>query len=331
MTARPSAMRLIIPAVVAIALVAASSLLGTPWMSWDDIFNPDETRVFWRLRFPRVLRAAGAGAGLALGGVVFQALFRNPLATPYTLGIASGASLAAAVGIAFGAGGLWAGLPVISLFAFVGAMVAMGLVYLIASLRKSRDMTRLLLAGVCVSYMSAAGIMLAQYAANRAVTADVVIWLMGSLGRVDEYAHWIIFAAVAPVLFHVIRAHRALDLIAMGDALAAGRGVDVTRVLWTSFVLVGVLVAVIVSHCGPIGFVGLMVPHMARALVGPKTLPLTLVSCLFGAAFLAICDGAARSFINVLPVGVVTNILGATFFFYLLATRDISSGCGERR
>ena len=172
--------------------------------------------------------------------------------------------------------------------------------------------------------MSAAGIMLAQYAADRAVTASVVIWLMGSLGRVDPMAHWAIFAALAPMLCYVIYAHRALDLIAMGDSLAAGRGVPVARLLWTSFVLVGVLIAVIVAHCGPIGFVGLMVPHMARAFVGPRTLPLTIFSCLFGAAFLAVCDGLARSFIFAVPVGVVTNILGAAFFFYLIATRDIS-------
>ena len=172
--------------------------------------------------------------------MVFQALFRNPLATPYTLGVASGASVAAAIGIALGAGGVWLGVPVISLFAFAGSMAAMGLVYLIARLRKSRDMTRLLLAGVCISYMSAAGIMLVQYLANRAVTADVVIWLMGSLGRVDEAAHWIVFAALAPVLGFVIYAHRGLDLIAMGDSLVAGRGVPVTRLLWTSFVLIGV-------------------------------------------------------------------------------------------
>ncbi len=324
MTSRRPGMRLILPAAIAIGLVVLSSLLGRPWISWDDIFDPDPTRVFWRLRFPRTLLAAGAGAGLALGGVVFQALFRNPLATPYTLGVASGASVAAAIGIALGAGGVRLGVPVISLFAFAGSMAAMGLVYLIAKLRKSRDMTRLLLAGVCISYMSAAGIMLVQYVANRAVTADVVIWLMGSLGRMDEAAHWAVFAALAPVLGFVIYGHRGLDLIAMGDSLAAGRGVPVTRLLWTSFVLIGVLIAVIVAHCGPIGFVGLMVPHMARVFVGPKTLPLTIFSCLFGAAFLSLCDGAARSFIFAPPVGVVTNILGAAFFFYLLATRDIS-------
>jgi iron complex transport system permease protein len=318
--------KLILPALAAVAVVAGSSLLGRPWLSWADIFHPEGPDIFWRLRVPRTLLAAAAGAGLALGGVVFQALFRNPLATPYTLGIASGASVAAATGMFLGAGGYWFGLPVLSLFAFGGALAAMSLIYLIASLRAGRDMTRLLLAGVCVSYMSAAGVMLVQYVTEPAVTSRVVMWLMGSLASYDPYAHFAIAAALAPALAYVLWSHRGLDLIAMGEALAAGRGVPVERLRWSCFVLIGMLVAVIVAYCGPIGFVGLMVPHMARALVGPRSAPLAICSCLLGAAFLALCDGAARTFIAVLPVGVVTNILGAAFFFYLLATRDVAHG-----
>lgn len=317
-------MRSIIPGVVALIIVAASSLLGRPWMTWDDVFHPSGADIFWRLRVPRTLLAAAAGAGLALGGVVFQALFRNPLATPYTLGIASGASVAAATGMFLGAGGYWLGLPVLSVFAFGGALAAMSLVYLIASLRAGRDMTRLLLAGVCVSYMSAAGVMLVQYATEPAVTSRVVVWLMGSLASYDPHAHVAVAIALAPVLAYVLWSHRGLDLVAMGEELAAGRGVPVARLRWSCFVLIGMLVAVIVAYCGPIGFVGLMVPHMARTLVGPRSGPLAVCSCLLGAAFLALCDGAARTFIAVLPVGVVTNILGAAFFFYLLATRDAS-------
>ena len=120
------------------------------------------------------------------------------------------------------------------------------------------------------------------------------------------------------------------DLLSMGDDWAASRGVAVGATVWTCFLLVGLLTAVIVANCGPIGFVGLMVPHIARALLGLRALPLVLSSALIGAAFLATCDGVARSLsVYELPVGVITNILGAAFFFYLLATRDVSYSAGR--
>jgi iron complex transport system permease protein len=186
-------------------------------------------------------------------------------------------------------------------------------------------MTRLLLAGVCVAYMSTAGVLLATYLADHAVTNEIVIWMMGSLAVHRPQASIEIAAILLPVLALAVYAHRGLDLIAMGEDLAASRGVAIGGVVWGSFLLVGLLVAVIVANCGPIGFVGLMVPHMARALLGVRTLPLLLGSALIGAAFLATCDGIARALlIYELPVGVITNIVGAAFFFYLLATRDVS-------
>jgi iron complex transport system permease protein len=152
------------------------------------------------------------------------------------------------------------------------------------------------------------------------------MWLMGSLATVNPGATPQITVVLAAVLVFGVYAHRAMDLLAMGEDLAATRGVAVTRTVWTCFTLIGVLTAVIVANCGPIGFVGLMVPHIARVFVGVRFLPLLLGSTLIGAAFLAVCDGLARSLLGVsdIPVGIVTNILGAGFFFYLLATRNVS-------
>jgi iron complex transport system permease protein len=216
-------------------------------------------------------------------------------------------------------------LPKVSLLAFGGALGAMSLVYLMARLRAGRDMTRLLLAGVCVAYMCAAGIMLATYLTDKTVISSVVIWLMGSLATLYPSAAWQIAFVLAPVLVFAVYSHRAMDLLAMGEELAAARGVAVARTIWLSFALVGVLTAIIVANCGPIGFVGLMVPHIARAYLGPRFLPLVLASAMIGAAFLAVCDGVARSLGTFdVPVGVVTNLLGAAFFFYMLATRDVS-------
>ncbi|MFQ5806890.1 MAG: FecCD family ABC transporter permease [Phycisphaerae bacterium] len=333
---RSTAVRLLLLAPVASLIVAGSSLLGPTRLDWSEVFHPDQdaqsgaTNVFWTLRVPRALLAACAGAGLALSGVVLQALFRNPLATPYTLGIASGAALAAALGFLLKVGGYWLGVPIRSLLAFGGAISAMCFVYLMARLRAGRDMTRLLLGGVCVAYMCSAGVLLVTFLAGKAVTNDIVMWMIGSLAILRRAAAAEILVVLLPALAFTLYAHRALDLLSMSDELAASRGVAVGPIVWTCFLLVGLLTAVIVANCGPIGFVGLMVPHIARALLGLQALPLVLGSALIGAAFLAACDGIARSLsVYELPVGVITNILGAAFFFYLLATRDVSYSAGR--
>lgn len=160
-------------------VIAASSLLGPGLPGWDEIASLDAATPYWRFRVPRTVLAAVVGAGLAVGGAIFQALFRNPLAEPYTLGVASGAALGAAIGFYFGLDGRLGGLPVRSGLALAGAAGAMGLVYLMARLRAGRDMQRLLLAGVCVAYASAAGILLTTFLADRSVTGEIVVWLMG--------------------------------------------------------------------------------------------------------------------------------------------------------
>jgi iron complex transport system permease protein len=332
MPTRSTTVRFAVLVPLVILIVAATTLLGPRWIPWREIAGTDQTAyIFWHLRVPRSLLAACAGAGLAVGGVVFQALFRNPLAEPYTLGVASGASLAAALGFLGGWHG-WApgNIPSLSLLAFGGAVVAMGLVYLMSRLRPGRDMARLLLAGVCVAYLCSAGILLVFFLADRAITNDIVVWTMGSLGTLRPRAALEIAVVLVPVLGFAAYSHRALDLLAFGDDLAASRGVNVSRTIWGCYALVGVLTAVIVANCGPIGFVGLMVPHIGRAIFGVHTLPLLLGSALLGAGFLATCDGIARSLpVTELPVGVVTNILGAAFFFYLLATREIAHGAAR--
>lgn len=333
---RASAVRLVLLTLATVLIVAASTLLGPTRLDWSEVLRPPRghqpelINVFWSLRVPRALVAACAGAGLALSGVVLQALFRNPLATPYTLGIASGASLAAAIGFLLNVGGYWLGIPALSLLAFGGAVTAMFFVYLMARLRAGRDMTRLLLAGVCLAYMGSAGVLLVTFLADHAVTNDIVVWMIGSLATARPEAVREILIVLIPALGLTVYAHRALDLLSMSDELAASRGVAVGATVWLCFLLVGLLTAVIVANCGPIGFVGLMVPHIARALFGLRALPLVLSSALVGAAFLATCDAIARSLsVYELPVGVITNMLGAAFFFYLLATRDVSYSAGR--
>lgn len=319
---RPAIGGLVAAAIVSLAAVALAALLGRPIVSLRAILDPEAGYGFWNVRVPRVALAAAAGAGLSLGGVVFQALFRNPLATPYTLGIDTGASLAAAVGVLLGLSGHWLGVPVQSLAAFGGAAAAMTLVFVASRGRAEPDMTRLLLAGVCIAYLCSAGITLVLYLAGRAVVHEIMFWTMGSLDVLRPRAALETAVAILPLAVFVAANHRGIDLLAMGDDLALSRGVAVRRVVWGAFVLVGLATAVIVSNCGPIGFVGLMVPHLVRGLVGPRTLPLALGSMLMGAGFLALCDGVARAAtIYELPVGVITNIVGAGFFFVMVNRR----------
>lgn len=321
MPTRPPALRLVLCAALTLVLLTASTALGPQALPWTEILAGQDNPIFWRMRLPRTLLAAAAGAGLAVSGVLLQILFRNPLAEPYTLGIASGASLGAAMTFWLGANWVWLGISALTVSAFGGSLAAIGFVYLLSRLQTGRDMTRLLLAGICFAYLCSAGVMLVTFLAGKPVTNDLVIWMMGALWQMQPYAAAQIALLLLPALLYGIVAHRALDLLLMGDDLAASRGVAVARVVWTCFGLVGLLTAMIVSNCGPIAFVGLMAPHMARAIFGTRALSLLIGSTLIGAAFLALCDGAARSFRYEVPVGVVTNIAGAIFFLYLLASR----------
>ena len=319
--------RLLLIGALAVVLIASSSLLGRTRITWDDIADwgaTDHINIFWTLRAPRTALAALAGAGLAIGGVTLQALLRNPLASPFTLGIASGASLGAAIAYLTGLSGFLLGVPVLTLLAFAGALLALLVIYLTARIAAGRDMTRLLLAGVCVAYMCSAGVLLVTFLADRPVTNEIVTWMMGSLGTLRPRAVFEVAALLVPALLFLLYSHRALDLLAMGEDLAASRGVDTQRTVWGCLLCVGLLTGVIVANCGPIGFVGLMAPHMTRALVGPRTAPLLIGAAFVGAAFLAVCDGLTRAVSGQyeLPVGVVTNILGAAFFFALLTRRE---------
>jgi iron complex transport system permease protein len=303
------------------AVLVGAPLVGSQPVSLEDVLRgePTAAAIFWQLRLPRVLLALLAGAGLAVSGLAFQTLFRNELAEPYTLGIATGAALGAVLSLRLEEAGLLLGMPLVSLASFVGAIGATALVVGLAWRRQGSTAT-LLLAGIAVSLSCSALILFLQYLSDSTQTFRMVRWMMGGLsvvgyGEVLWIAPWVL-GGVAVLL----ALRWDLNLLLLGEELAASRGVDLVRlrlrVLGISALMIGALVAV----AGPIGFVGLMVPHMLRRWVGHDHLYLAPACLLGGGAFLAACDVAARTVMAPaeLPVGVLTALLGGPFFLWLL-------------
>lgn len=305
-------------------VVLAAPMVGMHILPWSAVFEPfgrdPASLILWQIRIPRVLVAFVAGAGLALGGAAFQAMFRNPLATPYTLGVASGAALGVAfvtrMGLLMVTGGSW----IVPLAAFVGALLAVGVVWGVAQLRPDFSTTVLLLAGVAMTFFFSSLILFFQYTANLGDSFRIVRWLMGGLGE----ARWEALAVMVPALgigaLIVGWRARDLDLLMVDPEIAAGRGVDVVRTRAAIFLGTSLVVAAVVSVCGPIGFVGMMAPHICRLLVGGHHRVLLPVSMVFGGTFLVSCDTVARTILAPveLPVGVITAFLGGPFFLWLL-------------
>jgi len=279
-----------------------------------------DAQIVRELRIPRVIAAFVAGVTLSLSGMAFQALFRNPLATPFTLGVSSGASFGAALALNLGFTGAILGVSGPAAAAFAGALFSTGLVYGLTYLRGGFSTATLLLAGVAVSFFFSSLILFVQYTADVYNAFRMLRWVMGGLSVVDYESIWTMlpFALAGTVLLWLSR--HELNLLLLGDDLATSRGVDVPRVKLVLFFTVSLMVGGVVAVCGPIGFVGMMVPHMCRLMVGHDHRHLTPASALLGGAFLVVCDTAARIVLSPaeLPVGVVTALLGGPFFLWLL-------------
>lgn len=325
---KPAGMYVILIAIlvlVSLLSLAAGATGETLIGHWDD---DRMVNIYQVLVVPRLIMGMLAGAALAMAGAMFQALFRNPLASPYTLGVSSGASFGATAVIILLGGGLWHGIPIVNLAAFAGALTAVLIVYGVAHLRQGQSIGILLLAGVTIGFICSAGIVLLMFFARRHDLADAVQWMMGSLQIVGFDPVWETLAMVALAAGVGIYLHRDLDLLMMGEQVAAGRGVPVVRSRRMAYFAASLLTAGVVAHCGPIGFVGLIVPHVVRFFFGPAHRHMIPGCILTGAAFLPLCDLVARNALwwlraepRQLPVGVLTNLLGGAFFLYLLLRR----------
>ena len=289
-------------------------LTGRPELSADAVIVD--------VRLPRVLLAALVGACLGAGGALYKALFRNPLADPYILGVSSGAGLAATATLVAGSvlGLAWAGsVFAVPLAAFVGALATIGLVAALAGRSGRMDTTSLLLAGIAVSYTLAAATSFLLVYFRQSMSA-VVYWMMGGLTSAGWSYVGIVSVMLAVGLIAPLASTRALDIILLGDERAAHLGVDVRRLKWLMLASASLLVAAAVAVSGLIGFVGLMTAHMVRLAWGPRHRILLPASVLGGAIMLVLADVIARTVVAPveLPVGIVTAAFGGPFFLWLL-------------
>jgi iron complex transport system permease protein len=315
-------------AALALAALAVAPFVGMRAIAPSVAFGAAEAEageraIFWTIRVARVLTAFLAGAALASSGAAFQALFRNPLAEPFTLGVAGGAAFGASLCLRLGWTFRIAGFAACSVAAFGGAILAILLVYGLTRGREGFAGPRLLLAGVAVSFFFSSVILLLQYLSDQSQTFRVMRWLMGSMDVVGyEPLRNIAPLAAAGAAILLARA-RELNLLLTGEDLALSRGVRVERVKKDVFLAASLTVGAVVAFCGPIGFIGLMAPHAGRRIVGPDHGALLPASILLGGAFLVACDAVARTAAAPaeIPVGVVTSLLGGPFFLWLLLSR----------
>jgi iron complex transport system permease protein len=280
-----------------------------------------DAQIFFVARLPRTLAGACVGALFASAGVIFQGLLRNPLATPFTLGVSTGAALGAVLAISFNWSLSLLGISAVPVAAFAGSLVAVGIVYALAQARhRGLSTTVLLLAGVTMNAFFSAMILFVQYFASFADTYRTLRWLMGDLD-VSSYQPILAALPTMVVAFAVFGwLARPLNLLSLGADSAESRGLDVARAQRAAFLSGSLATGAAVSIGGPIGFVGIIIPHLVRLLVGPDHRLVLPASALFGAAFLVGCDLIARTILAPveLPVGIITALIGGPFFLWLL-------------
>lgn len=291
----------------------------------EALWQPDslDAEILFRARLPRTLFAALVGGALAVSGVVFQAILRNPLASPFTLGVSGGGALGAVVAILFGWQAQVFGVALLPAASLTGALAVVFLVYGLSRWAISFTPVTLLLAGVVLNYICAALILLIHYFADFTQGFLMMRWMMGGLD-IFEYGVLIsVLPFLALGLLLVLPSARSLNVLSAGEEWAESRGVRVRRLIKIQYFGASLLTGSVVAFSGPIGFVGLIVPHTLRLLIGPDHRLLLPVSFFAGGSFLIVCDTAARTLLapTEIPVGILTAILGGPFFLWLLLRR----------
>jgi iron complex transport system permease protein len=310
---------------VLIVAVVVGLAVGSQHIDASSLFGDTLSHtLFFRLRLPRVLMALVIGASLAITGGALQALFRNPLADPYTLGVSGGGAVGASVAIALGWSARIAGVPLVFVASFAGAILSVVLVKTIARAGSVVLPGALLLSGVAVNLIAAAAVLTIQYLTDPASALRILRWLIGSLDVVGLEPVGRMLMVLAPAWLVLLAFSRQLNLLAIDEDTAETLGVNVRRTEAIVYALCALIVGVTVSAGGAIGFVGLIVPHAVRLMFGEDLRIVLPGSLLLGAAFLILADALARTALptNELPVGAITGLMGGPVFLWLLRRRQ---------
>ncbi len=292
-------------------------IILSPTPSFDDGIKNTSRIIIWKIRLPRIILTVIAGMGLGVSGAVFQGIFRNPMANPYILGISSGAAFGVTLGMTMGLQITFLGIGAIPISAFIGAISASVIVYLISG--GGRDILPLLLSGIAMGFLLSALMSLLMYF-NRAQLENIVYWTMGSFNAANWQKAVITAPVILPGSLFIIIFARDLNLMILGEDSANSMGISVKKSRLVFLLISTIITASAVAVSGVIGFVGLIVPHAMRIITGPDHRTLIPYSMLGGAILLLISDTIARTIIapTEIPVGIVTSLLGAPFFLFLL-------------
>lgn len=288
--------------------------------------HPNGDAALWSIRFPRVVMAMLVGAALATAGAVMQGVFGNPLAEPGVVGVSSGAAFAACLSIVFGLS--FFGSFTIAVLAFAGGLATTLLVYLLARSNGRTEVVTLVLTGVAVNAVAGAGIAFLTFLGDTQAREQIVFWQLGSLNGTRWQYVGIVAPLVAVGLIASLVLARRLDLLSLGERAARHVGVDVERLRIVAVVVVALLTSAAVAFCGIISFVGLVVPHLVRMVVGPGHRVLVPLSALGGAVLVLAADLVARTAVAYadLPIGMLTALVGGPFFFWLIRRTRRSAG-----
>ena len=286
--------------------------------------------VVWMIRFPRALIAAAVGIGLSLCGIVMQAAVENPLADPYILGISSGATLGATFALMVGVGTLpLIGQASVSASAFAGALLASFLVLFFANIGGHATGAKLVLSGTVINSMFSAFSNIMIYFANNAqALQNITFWIMGSTASATWSKVPAILVIVALTALFFLTQSNTLNLMLMGEEAATTLGINLTFWRRVYLIIASLITGILVSGCGMIGFVGLVIPHISRAIFGANHRVLTPYTILFGGIFMVLTDLLSRSLVSgsEVPVGIITAALGAPVFLYMLLKKDYGFG-----
>lgn len=272
--------------------------------------------IIWQIRLPRVLLGSLVGATLSLGGLVFQALLRNPLAEPYILGISGGSAIGAIIGILMG----FSRFPGVGAMAFLGSLATLLLILAMSSGQTILKKDALLLSGVMVNAFCSAIIMFLISLTQDSRLHNIMFWLMGNLAMTDVRQIWILSATLLPCFILIFLYSNKMNLILLGEEMAQSMGINIKRVMIVLLVTTSFMVSGTVAHVGLLGFVGLVIPHLLRIVLGPDHRILVPACALGGGAFMVLCDLLARTLPEQgeMPAGVITAMIGAPLFIYLL-------------